>query len=289
MIRLDRLVTIGIVQPLLGGAGHGENRRRTLPILMYHSVANDVETDISAYYQTVTTPSQFTKQLDFLHAEGWQGVNLTDGLNALRETNVRSAENQKCFVLTFDDGFRDFYTTAWPSLQQFGFSATIYLSTRFISNGPARFQLHGRDCLTWSEVRELFNAGVEVGSHTVSHAKLKELPWNEIESEIFLSKYEIEERLNNPVTSFAYPYAFPQANKRFAQRFQDILRSAGYSTCVTTEIGSVSPHDNPYRLRRLPVNDADDSALLGAKLEGAYNWLAWPQRTVKSLKAILPR
>src|ERR1700694_3878215 len=111
MIRLDRLVTIGIVQPLLSGIDRSESKHRVLPILMYHSISDDVESDISAYYRTVTSPSRFIEQMQFLHSGGWRGVNLTDGFNALKASDARCSGSQKLFVLTFDDGFRDFYTT----------------------------------------------------------------------------------------------------------------------------------------------------------------------------------
>ena len=82
---------------------------------------------------------------------------LSEGLAALR---AKSADSQgvnsppaKLVAITFDDGFRDFYTEAFPILQRERFSATMFLPTSFIAEQPRQFL--SRDCMTWSEVREL--------------------------------------------------------------------------------------------------------------------------------------
>jgi peptidoglycan/xylan/chitin deacetylase (PgdA/CDA1 family) len=191
------------------------------------------------------------------------------------------SQRDKPVALTFDDGIRDFYTEAFPILQQHGFSATMYLPTAFI--GDERRTFKGRECLTWSEVADLHQAGIEFGSHTVNHPRLVELPWSEIEPELVGSKVEIERRLGCPIAGFSYPYAFPQTRKHFVARFHDFLRAAAYSSAVTTEIGRVMAGDDPCCLRRLPANDADDALLLTAKLRGDYDWLARPQHVFKTL------
>ncbi len=144
---------------------------------------------------------------------------------------------------------------------------------------------HGTtDCLTWSEVREMSEAGIEFGSHTVNHPKLVDLGWTEIETELQNSKTEIERRLCKAVTSFCYPFAFPQTDVTFKQKFQSCLSQAGYDCCITTQLGRVRPGDDVFQLKRLPANSMDDSVLLEAKLHGAYDWLGIPQGFVKALK-----
>jgi peptidoglycan/xylan/chitin deacetylase (PgdA/CDA1 family) len=189
-------------------------------------------------------------------------------------------------VLTFDDGFRDFHTTALPVLQQYGFGATVFLPTVFIGNEPRRFK--GRDCMTWNEVRELHEAGIEFGSHTVNHPRLCALDLEEVHTELEQSKVMIEDALGEAIHSFAYPYAFPSADRPFAEAFRNLLVGAGYWCCVTTELGRTKPGDDPYRLRRLPMNSFDDPELFRAKLKGGYDWLALPQGAVQKFKLQFP-
>jgi len=189
--------------------------------------------------------------------------------------------------LTFDDGFRDFHTAAFPVLQRHGFSATMYLPTAFI--GDSRKEFNSREYLTWGEVAELHAARIEFGSHTVNHPTLAELSWPDIETELRESKTAIEHRLGYAITSFAYPYAYPQENRGFTGRLTETLRGQGYRNCVTTVVGRARPGDNPFCLSRLPVNSADDARFLSAKLEGAYDWLARPQALKKNVRHWLGR
>jgi len=250
-----------------------------LPVLMYHSISDDSENNVAPYYRTATSPKIFAEQMALLRAEGFQAVGLQRGRELLRQNG-----NVKPVVITFDDGYRDFYTHAFPVLQQFGFAATMFLPTAFIGEKPVRFK--ERECMTWSEVRELHQAGIEFGSHTVNHPKLYELGFEEIRGEIEMSKSVMEEKLGAPVSSFAYPYAFPSADRNFVETFTGMLKNAGYACNATTRIGRVRVDDDPFTLKRLPVNSADDVALFLAKIRGAYDWMNWPQDGFKKLKTI---
>jgi peptidoglycan/xylan/chitin deacetylase (PgdA/CDA1 family) len=212
-----------------------------------------------------------------LREEGYTGVTLSDGLRAIQRPQPGTT---RPVVLTFDDGYCDFLTCAVPVLQRHGFKATMYLPTAFIGDGRRRFK--GRDCLTWAEVAELHRAGFEFGSHTVTHPRLVDLPWNEIREQLLESRQAIESHVNASITTFAYPYAFPQHQRKFTSGLRDVLRACGYHTAVTTKIGHVRAGDDLLSLRRLPVNSADDPALFRAKLQGFYNWMAAPQLAAKT-------
>ncbi|HWF19895.1 MAG TPA: hypothetical protein VG754_11535 [Verrucomicrobiae bacterium] len=94
----------------------------------------------------------------------------------------------------------------------------------------------------------------------------------------------IEDKLGVAISSFAYPYAFPSADRDFVETLTDLLKGSGYECNATTRIGRVHAEDDPYMLKRLPVNSADDSALFLAKIRGAYDWMNWPQDRLKKLK-----
>lgn len=138
--------------------------------------------------------------------------------------------------------------------------------------------------MTWDEVRTLAAEGIHFGSHTVSHLKLYDLGWPQIESELALSKETLEHELGREITTFAYPFAYPQADREFTGKFENLLRKTGYRCNVTTRIGRAQLDDDPFSLRRLPMNSYDDTTLLRAKLEGSYDWLARPQSIVKKVK-----
>lgn len=284
-MRLDRLVTLGLVAPWQKLLGPDPERR--LPILMYHSISDDPESAAAAYYRVCTSPRRFAEHMEWLAAAGWQGVTVSEGLAALGSSPEPGAKSPasppaKLVAITFDDGFRDFHTAAHPVLQRHGFSATMYLPTAFIGEERKSFKTH--ECLTWSEVRELQQAGIEFGSHSVNHPCLIELARPEIEAELRESKATIEQRLGVPVGSFAYPYAFPQEHRSFAASFRELLATTGYRSGVTTIIGRAGAAHDHLRLPRIPVNSDDDHFLFTAKLAGAYDWLAMPQRISKTIR-----
>jgi peptidoglycan/xylan/chitin deacetylase (PgdA/CDA1 family) len=247
---------------------------------MYHSVSDAPEPGISPYYKTSTAPTVFREHLHLLREEGYGVLDLAAALKII--SGAAPAPSQRQAVITFDDGFENFYTEAFPALREYGFTATVFLPTGFMGNSRQRFK--GEPCLTWEEVRQLRHEGIGFGSHTVDHPTLYDLPWNEIERELRDSRRCLEEELGEAPATFAYPYAFPQGDRSFAEKFAGQVRAAGYACCLTTEVGRVTRGDDPFRLKRLPVNSLDDSKMFRAKLEGGYDWLGWPQRAFKRFR-----
>jgi peptidoglycan/xylan/chitin deacetylase (PgdA/CDA1 family) len=240
--------------------------------MMYHSISESGDESSHPYYQTTTAPKVFAEHMKFLRENNYRVTGLGD---AVKQIEVSAGGSAKCAVITFDDGFGDIYTQAFPILSHYGFSATVFLPTAFINESATRFK--GNECLTWSQVRELRGAGMIFGSHTVSHPQLATVKLPELEREVRESKKVIEDKLGCPVESFAYPYAFPEADRTFKQRLRAVLTEAGYSNGVSTIIGRAGRNGDPFFMKRLPINSYDDPCLFQAKLEGAYDWLHMPQ------------
>ena len=276
-LRLDRLATLYLALPLTRHVSGGE---LSLPILMYHSISDEDESRSHAYFRTCTLPEVFAKQMACLHCHGYTPCNLALALDYLGSGTPFTT---KPIIITFDDGYTDFYRQAFPVLQQYGFSATVFLPTAYIGERPLQFK--GRDCLTWAKVRELSNYGIVFGSHTVTHPQLHELSASAVNEEIVSSKKTIEDRTGSAVDSFAYPFAFPQNDAPFRTMLRDSLRTAGYRNGVCTIVGRGSQDSDPFFLERLPVNSSDDARLFEAKLIGAYDWVATPQRLLKMAKS----
>lgn len=268
--RLDRIATLFVAGPLRKFAPDPDEG--CLSILMYHRISEAPEEHLAPYYRVNTSPSRFAEQMAYLSRERYKVVDLCQALKLL-ETN---SFTRKHVVITFDDGYRDFYTHAFPVLSEYNFTATVFLPTAYVGDKP--FQFKETDCLTWGQVAELRKSGIRFGSHTVNHPKLKELDWEAVRAELSDSRKTLEEKLEEEITTFAYPYAFPEADERFVARLTELLKETGYECCVTTRIGKAMAGDDHYTLKRLPVNDCDDLSLFKAKLEGAYDWLALPQK-----------
>jgi peptidoglycan/xylan/chitin deacetylase (PgdA/CDA1 family) len=274
--RADRLATLYFFRPL----GHiSTTVSPRVPILMYHSVSTGDESRCWPYFRTVTHPRVFRRHLEILSRNGYRTATLAAAGERLRN---RSAVTEKLAALTFDDGYADFCSEAFPLLTRYGYTATVFLPTAYIADQPRTFDDKG--CLTWSQVRDLHRAGVEFGSHTVTHPQLSELPDAEVERELRDSKTEIEDRTGTPVVSFAYPYAFPGHRGGFKRNLDRLLAQAGYQTGVCTTVGTSTSRSHRFFLERLPINTLDDDALFEAKLEGAYNWLRPVQGLYKLCK-----
>lgn len=276
MPRVDRLLSVYCFNPFrkLGLAKNG-----SISILMYHSISDEPESG-HPYFWLNTSPERFAEQMQFLKDNDYTVLSLTDAVNLLQTASKMPTD--RYVVLTFDDGFHDFLEHGWPILARFGFPATIFLPTDFI--GADRQSFNGRACLTWSEVRELNGRGVSFGSHSVSHSKLHGLPWEAIRRELLDSRMRLEDELQTPALSFAFPYAFPQEDQIFVRHFRQELIDQGYLTAVTTIIGRAQQGSDPLCLKRLPVNGDDDQPLLSAKLSGAYDWLAGAQAILRRTK-----
>jgi len=269
MPRFDRLVTLYLSHPLARSLG--PLRGSHIPILMYHSISDNLFGMSHPYYHINIRPEMFSRQMRWLRNNGYRTIDLTQAWAGLQA----GADLSKTIVLTFDDGYRDFYTDGLPVLKQCGFTATIFLATDRIHDTPARIE--GADYLTWKDVRELHAEGICFGSHTVTHPDLRSLGPDQLDYELGRSKEIIEDRLGAAVESFSYPHGFPEEDRDYARYLEDVLCNLGYDHGVSTILGRASQKSNRFFLPRLPINSLDDLPFLQAKLHGGYDWLHWPQ------------
>jgi peptidoglycan/xylan/chitin deacetylase (PgdA/CDA1 family) len=275
MPRFDRMTTLCLSLPMARLLGPKPGTR--VPILMYHSISDNLFGMSHPYYHINTLPEVFSRQIRWLRSAGYKSMDLSEAWAGL----TSGADLSNRVVITFDDGYRDFYTDAMNVIKQCGFTATMFLATDRIRHTPARIE--GADYLTWSEVRELSAEGIRFGSHTVTHPDLRSLPPDQLEYELGHSKEIIEQNLGTAVDSFSYPFGFPEEDKNFIRFLEDLLNNLGFELGVSTILGRACRKSNRFFLPRLPVNNWDDSLLLRAKVEGGYDWLHWPQLMKKYL------
>src|SRR5262249_33477975 len=139
-----------------------------LPILRYHRVA---PTGAAATRRYRVTPTAFAEQLKYLNSAGYYSVSLEEWRRAREEKKPLPG---RAVLITFDDGYQDFYTYAWPLLKRYGFSATVFLVTDAIGRTNAWGAPYDETVtlLSWPEIQQLQKDGVEFGSHTARHRPL---------------------------------------------------------------------------------------------------------------------
>jgi peptidoglycan/xylan/chitin deacetylase (PgdA/CDA1 family) len=274
--RADRALTLYLFHPIWQGIRVRPGPR--IPILMYHGIS-EARRNGHPYFEISTSPGVFAGHMNFLRSQGYSTISLAE---AAQQIASGTPGKGKQVVITLDDGYRDFLSNAFPVLQGCGFVATMFLPTQYIGDESRRF--NDTDCLTWAEIRQLQKAGMEFGSHTVSHPQLRTLNFGEIERELRSSKQEIEDKTGTAVRCFSYPYAFPESDRAFIQSLRDLLQAAGYQEGVSTIVGTAQRGSDRFFLERLPVNSWDDINFFNAKLEGGYDWLHSFQYARKLLK-----
>jgi peptidoglycan/xylan/chitin deacetylase (PgdA/CDA1 family) len=271
--RMDRTISVGLVHP---AAPAWRARTPRIPILMYHGI-RECTGCAHPYYEPHTTPRAFEAQMKYLQRSGYRTLNPGEALQALVAGRVPS----KAVAITFDDGYRDFYTSAFPILASYGLLATLYVVSGFAEN--PRLAPAGERYLSWAEILQLHANAIHIGSHSVTHAYLRQQSPDQIDRELLVSKQSIEDVLGCAIESFAYPYSFPEQDREFTLRIRERLCAFGYQNAVSTILGTTSSRTDPFLLPRLPVNLYDDLSLFAAKLEGAYDWMHAAQLLHKRL------
>ncbi|MCC6778187.1 MAG: polysaccharide deacetylase family protein [Hyphomicrobiales bacterium] len=203
---------------------------------MYHYVRPDPGPRDPSGQNLSVTPEDFAAQVQHLATAGYTSLTLAELADVRAK---RAALPSKPVVLTFDDGYRDFYTNAWPVLQRHGFKATVFVITGVV--GQTQY-------LTWDMIGELDASGsIEIASHTVNHRELPAISETNARAEVTNSRAVLEERLGHPVWSFCYPVG------RYSARDAALLRAAGYAIAVTTQAGWSRADSDPMLLPRVRV------------------------------------
>jgi peptidoglycan/xylan/chitin deacetylase (PgdA/CDA1 family) len=230
---------------------------RAVPVLLYHSVSPTPSKAIRGF---ALSPAGFGRQLDAIIESGATCFDVT-GYLAARDANALPAHS---VVITFDDGFADFYDHALPALQERALPSTLYVTTGFLEGRPE----HTVDrrppdkMLSWTALHDLRAAGVEIGAHSHSHFYLDTLNRRTLHDEVTVCKDLLEAELGSPVPSFAYP------NGYCGPRAVAMVRGAGYaSACAVRNVLSPTD-DNRFALARLTIRSSTDIDTFRAWLSG---------------------
>jgi peptidoglycan/xylan/chitin deacetylase (PgdA/CDA1 family) len=218
-----------------------------LPILMYHKVGTPPEG--SQLKKLWVSPEKFRRQLGYLSDQKYHPITFKDLYNHW-DTGLPLPSNP--IVITFDDGYLNNYTEAFPILKDFGYRAVIYVETETIGGDNKWHDPKSETripMLNWDQVRELQRAGWEIGSHTMNHAKLLQIDDAQVKEEMVKSRAILAEKLGEAPPSFAYPYG----GGADEPRIQNHAREAGYRTAVSVHSGKWTVEEirqNPFVLPR---------------------------------------
>jgi peptidoglycan/xylan/chitin deacetylase (PgdA/CDA1 family) len=209
-------------------------------VLMYHMVKAHIPGDRKRNKWRVK-PEDFEKQMAWFAANGWHSYTISE---------MVEAENlpPKSFCITFDDGYADNFTHAFPVLQRYGFKATIYLVPGYTHNRWENFEEDTYDALlTAQQIEAMQSSGlIEFGSHTLNHKNLLTLSQEEAQREITESKQKVESITHEVCKAFAYPYG------KYDQKSVKWVEEAGYENATVVKRGTFEVQ-KPYEIRRIGI------------------------------------
>lgn len=247
--------------------------RHEVPILMYHSVADGCD---PRFRRFVVPPAEFAAQMEYLASAGYRPITAA-------ELAARRAAGQQhppgAVVLTFDDGFTDFYSTVLPVLRRHLFSATLYVPTRYVGASARWLAVCGeadRAVMSWSALADVAAEGVEVAAHSHSHPQLDRVDRGVALDEAKRSRGLLEDHLGQTVRGFAYPFGY------WNRAARDAVAVAGFSyACAVDELAS-APGDDLLAVPRLSVNAGLGvpglARLMAARSGRASRWVAGGKR-----------
>lgn len=226
-------------------------RATGLPILMYHKIGRAPRG--SSLKKLWVSPEQLRWQVGWLKSQGYQSLTLRQVGEALREGTPLPPRS---VALTFDDGYENNFSQAFPILREAGLTATVFVVVSTVGqdnawHNPA--QEPRLPMMSWEQLRELRLAGWEVASHTLTHARLGRLSESDRRRELVGSLEQLSKELGTDVLSFAYPYGQGQDDPQV----QAAVRQAGYLTACSVHQGLAHMEKNPYQLSRLLIRGDD--------------------------------
>ncbi|HOF87324.1 MAG TPA: polysaccharide deacetylase family protein [Armatimonadota bacterium] len=227
-------------------------------VLLYHRIGSPLaRSTVRGQY---VLPALLRWQMRDLLGQGYRPVSLAREMAATEHTAGR-------FCVTFDDGYSSVRRFACPILQALRVPATIFVVVGAIGKTNAWDEARGdrtEPMMTLDDLKAAAAAGVEIGSHTMTHPRLTTLSDEKLVDEVRSSKHLLEDLLGGPVLGFSYPYGEVDA------RVRDAVAEAGYRYATTTRLGALVSETDPFLIPRLNIRWNTAGPLLARKIARAY-------------------
>jgi peptidoglycan/xylan/chitin deacetylase (PgdA/CDA1 family) len=231
-----------------------------IPILLYHSISEDAST---RFREWSVGPGLFTAHMQYLQTRGYQPITVTQLAAAMTEADRLLPDRP--VVITFDDGFADFYTEAFPILRHFEFSANLFVVTGLVgctSRWLSRAGEGDRSMLSWDQIKTIVSGGIECGTHGHTHRQLDTLSPAAVRDEVACSKALLEDNIGQEVRAIAYPNGYHSAE------VIRLVKQAGYSVGCAVKNAMSAMSDDRYALSRIIVRADTGVEELAALLAG---------------------
>ncbi len=231
-----------------------------VPVLLYHSVATQTDPRFARW---AVTPELFAVHMRHLADEGYTTLTMTELVE--RGFVRREPLPPRSVAITFDDGFADFHLAALPVLRRYDLAATVFVTLGYVGATSAWLGHVGegrRTMCSWAQLREIRRLGIEIGAHTVTHPQLDAIARAAMRHEVQRSRTELERRLEQPVTTFAYPHGYHNAAVRRA------VRDAGFAGACAVGDGLANLDGDRFAIGRVIVGGGTDLATLDRFLRG---------------------
>lgn len=227
-------------------------------ILMYHSVSPKLD-----YFMNVE-PAAFERQMAYLKRKEYPVIPLTELIRRIKTHEPLGGS----VVITFDDGYRDNYTVAFPILKKYRFPATIFVTTDLIGKSDKR----NLSRLSIEEMREMEASGlIDIESHTKSHPRLSKLEADAAREEILGAKLYLESQLGKACAHFAYPYGnFNDDTRRIVSEL--------FVSAFGVRHGTVGKSSDLFALPRASVDQSTSFTQFKGKLTRAVDFYEYLKR-----------
>lgn len=212
--------------------------------LLYHSIS---ETPSDPF---AVSPANFRHQLAWLADSGYQVISHRQFLENLNQGRSLA----RSLVITFDDGFEDFYLNAFPLLQEFGFSAIVFIPTALVGSPQTWNPAYpSRKLMSQDQIHHLLESGFEIGSHTAHHRSLPSLDDQALHQELGESLHYLQSLPRQQSACLAYPYG------RAGRREQHAARQLGYTSAyLAGGLWGNGRHSDLFALSRCLVAQQTD-------------------------------